>query len=539
MKNKILLFGSLLAILTYAAVVFAEDNNELADVYYQSGLALFKQNKHDEAIEKFNKALSYKQDFPQALFKLGECCEKVSETKKAVDNYRLSLKYLKQQKTLSKEENELLVQVCRCIDKLDINSNEFGKMKNDYISGLLTVANDCFNKRCQRFSLRLVQSVLEIDESNKTAQALLAKIDKKIITSLSAGRLNVGPPRELFNGKDLKNWKKGSEKRVDSSFCEVENSRIIVDPVDSNNGIWLVVDAEPPDEYTLTIKFKVLKYYLEPSQSFIAAIYGHTIRNTYVGGSYNLTQALTGENEVKFIKYKDKYELLLNGKSIIANKEEMKIEFSSIDALKIGMIVRGAKISISKVTVQEFKKPTPDTPEGIQSKKLSSPDKKEPAKELFNGKDFSNWTIGNSDSSVRDCWTIRQGKINVNTKYPKVRTVLFWNGKPPANYKLTIDVSIEGPVAKDKDSRMGIIYGSLNKSGQDDLAFDVSSIYLGEMPKSHKLEIIRTDNLYKIIRDGSTFREFEQEKKPPVIGILAQNIRMSISSIKLEELDEK
>ena len=164
----------LLALAT--AYSFAADDSEPANIYYQSGLAAFKQNKFDEAIVKFTKAVTYRPEFPEALFKLGECYEKVKDSQKALFNYRGSVKYLQALPERTKEENDLLVQANRCVERLDIGGRQFQKIKTDYVNKLLSVAQDCFKKRYYHNARQLVERILALDPTNKSALELQAKL---------------------------------------------------------------------------------------------------------------------------------------------------------------------------------------------------------------------------------------------------------------------------------------------------------------------------------------------------------------------------
>ena len=541
MKNKILLFSILLAILTTSAAIFAEDDSDLASVYYQSGMSLFKQNKYDEAAEKFNKALSYKKESPQVLFRLGECYEKVNETKKAIDNYRLCQKYLNQQKTPSKEDAEMLIQVSRCIDKLDINGVEFRKTKNDYLAGLLGIANDCFNKRFQRFTLRLVQTALEIDNSNKAAQKLLDKIDENIVAALSADQLDsVGPPQELFNGRDIKNWTKNPSQDAKERDWIVEGGRLKGDSGGKKSGVYMLWKGTPPEEYRITLKFKMLKTYKEPRH--ISIVYGETPNNTYAASCCCpiSSRLAKGENIMTVSKYADRLKFTLNGRTF--TKEEMgeELDFAQIKYPKIAISLKDVAISIDKITLQELAKLPPpkatELPKGIQSKKpapIPPATKKGPVKELFNGRNLANWTATSSDPSETGCWTTKAGKIILHVKNPEIKASLLWNDPPPKNYKLNIALSIEGAHLKDKFSAIGLLYG---RDGTD---CDGLTFYSGgSIATSVKIEVIKNDNSYRLLVNGQLFNEFSGTAKPPVIGCFAQNIKMSISSITLEETQE-
>ena len=153
----------------------AAENSELANLYYQSALELLKANKHEEAIEKFNKALSYRAEFPEALFNLGECYKKLGDNKNSIKNYRRCGRCLKQ-RFLAKEDEKLLAQVYQSLEKIDPNGKKFGFIKTNYIASSWALANDCANKKYNSFAWRILQYLLLVDPSNKSAQDLSAKL---------------------------------------------------------------------------------------------------------------------------------------------------------------------------------------------------------------------------------------------------------------------------------------------------------------------------------------------------------------------------
>ena len=91
---------------------------------------------------------------------------------------------------------------------------------------------------------------------------------------------------------------------------------------------------------------------------------------------------------------------------------------------------------------------------------------------------------------------------------------------------------------------MGIVYGSppIVPGRGADMNIEVSSIYFGDgSAKSEKLELVKKGSQYQLIRDGDLFREFSEGNLPAAIGLFAQNTRMTISSITMEDnpADEK
>jgi tetratricopeptide (TPR) repeat protein len=177
MSKPILTIAILLMLLR--GVIFADDN-ESADVYYQAGLKALKDNDYETAIAKLTKAVSYKPEFPSALFRLGECYEKIKDDRAALKNYRLCRKYLTQQSTLSKEDEQLLSLASRRIDQLDVNGKQLARIKNNHITELLKLANQCVSKKYNLFAGRIIERILEIDPNNKGVQELLAKLGKPV-----------------------------------------------------------------------------------------------------------------------------------------------------------------------------------------------------------------------------------------------------------------------------------------------------------------------------------------------------------------------
>lgn len=178
MNKKILITVILFPIL--CGVIFADDN-ESAEIYYQAGLKALKDNDYETAIAKLTKAVSYKPEFPSALFRLGECYEKIKENRQALKNYRLCRKYLKQQSDLSKEDEQLLSLASRRIDQLDVSGKQLTRIKNNYTSELLKLANQCVGKKYNLFAGRIIERILELDPTNKGAQELSAKIGKTVV----------------------------------------------------------------------------------------------------------------------------------------------------------------------------------------------------------------------------------------------------------------------------------------------------------------------------------------------------------------------
>lgn len=155
-------------------------NSELANACYQSGLDLAKQNKFQEAIDKFKKALLYNPNLLGAMLKIAECSEKTKANGQAIQYYRRCIKYLQSLPKRTKEEDDLLNQAIRGLGKLDINYNELQKTKSEATGKLMSLANDCAGRRYYRFACRILKIVLAMAPNNAEAQKLLPQLGAKI-----------------------------------------------------------------------------------------------------------------------------------------------------------------------------------------------------------------------------------------------------------------------------------------------------------------------------------------------------------------------
>ncbi|MFH0888443.1 MAG: tetratricopeptide repeat protein [Planctomycetota bacterium] len=178
------------------------NNYEIAKAYYQSGLLLFNQNKYDEAIEKFNKALSTKKDFVEALFKLGECYENTKDTIQAIINYRLCLKSLESKKELVQDEKNILTSAKRNLDKIDVKGKEFKIAKEKYVAELLKTVNEYASKKYLNCAVKLYRKILSVDPVNKAASDGLAKV-RNDMTQKAVGSKK---ERLIFSGEDMSGW---------------------------------------------------------------------------------------------------------------------------------------------------------------------------------------------------------------------------------------------------------------------------------------------------------------------------------------------
>lgn len=187
-------------------------NVEAAQIYYQSGLALFKQNKYEEAIEKFNKAVSAKKDFPEALFKLGECYEKTTNNIQAINNYRLCLRFLEPRKELTQEENNILTTVKRNLGAIDNKSKGITTAREKYVAELIKTAKDCISQNSVDFAKSIYRKILKIEPGNKTAVEAITRVEKESTKKISWSLLTIGGDHGVGVKTDGTLWSWGSNQ---------------------------------------------------------------------------------------------------------------------------------------------------------------------------------------------------------------------------------------------------------------------------------------------------------------------------------------
>ncbi|MEK7310135.1 MAG: tetratricopeptide repeat protein [Planctomycetota bacterium] len=178
MKYVVVLTGFIF--LVAACLLPAENKDDMANIFYQSGVELQKQNKYSEAVIKFTKVLSYKKDFPDVLFRLGECYEKLQDKQKAARNYRLCQKCLKKQAGRSRESEELLLLAGQRLDKIDPTSSQFSKLKIAYTSKLINLTKECQGRKYPRLACWMLENLLAVDSCNKAAGDLFDNLNREI-----------------------------------------------------------------------------------------------------------------------------------------------------------------------------------------------------------------------------------------------------------------------------------------------------------------------------------------------------------------------
>ncbi|MFH1227394.1 MAG: tetratricopeptide repeat protein [Planctomycetota bacterium] len=338
------LIGVILLLLSGTAL---PDDKELANVYYQSGLALFSQSKYDEAVIRFNRSLSYIKDFSPSLFKLGECYEKLKDNKKALKNYRLCLKSLQQRK-LTKEEEDLSNQTELRLDKLDANGLKLKGIRSSAISRLFILADN--NKKYPRFTCRVLRTIIDLDPGHKDAFELLSKLESSDAVQPNPDKPDIKKTpvkpavEKLFNGKDMGNWQVAGEQQGYQSW-RIEGGQLAGGSKMAHLESYFIWQGTLPENYKISIKFYVERTYTVYT-NHVGLVYAQS------GATYNSVQLNSKDSgttgTLVFIKQDGKCKSLLNGKVV---NENLILSGTPI----VGLMAKNSQVYFSNITLEELK----------------------------------------------------------------------------------------------------------------------------------------------------------------------------------------
>ncbi|MDI6788254.1 MAG: tetratricopeptide repeat protein [Planctomycetota bacterium] len=336
--NKIL--GIIILILWLIPFIFADD--ELADAYYQSGLSLFKQNKYEKAIEKFNLALSKRKDFPQVFFKLGECYEKLNNSKQAIQNYRLCRMCLLRQKNRTKEDNEMLSNVERLLDKTDTKGKEIKTIKNKYVSELQKIADECLRKKYPFFALRIYKKILSIDPNNKAILDAFAKVQEETASKRVPGDK---PLRQIFNGEDMTGW---TVPNIWLPLWAVQKPCLVFNEGSSAEPSLIMLEKPPPKNYILTFELLIDKR-LTAGGYEISIAYAADLKGVVSLKKVSTTTSKIGTwAKIEFTKQGTEFKLIENSKVT----KRGKIESGDVEGITI--YAWGYIAKFKNITLQEL-----------------------------------------------------------------------------------------------------------------------------------------------------------------------------------------
>ncbi|MEW6027464.1 MAG: tetratricopeptide repeat protein [Planctomycetota bacterium] len=309
--NRLFVISILVSLI--GVFVFANDDEDMALTYYQSGVALQKENKPNEAVEKFTKALTYKNDFPEALFRLGECYEKLQNIPSAIKNYRLCLRCLECKTSLNSDEKSISLSARKNLDKIDAKNAQVRNEKSKYIDKLAKVGGECAAKKYYNFSRRIYNLILAVDPGNKAASDAIRKIPADNAGSKPA-------EGQIFNGADLDGWTVNTN--VWLNLWSVEKPCLVFNrtpagakqPSGEPSPLLLASKSPLPEDYTLSFEVFVEKRWGHATAHCVGFIYGEAIQSTSAGPNVVMLQKIEcdpgkiGEwKTIKFIKEGNKF----------------------------------------------------------------------------------------------------------------------------------------------------------------------------------------------------------------------------------------
>ncbi|MFA5793462.1 MAG: family 16 glycoside hydrolase [Candidatus Brocadiia bacterium] len=345
---KKLLSALVVSVLAVTAALAGDDN--LAEAFFKSGLTQLSQNNFEEAISKFNKALTYRAEYPEALYRLGEAYEKNKQVKKSLAPYRKCQRLLTLKSGRTKDEDELFLLAAKALERTDTASRQLTKVRGAYMSGLLNLANDYANRKYPRFAGRVLQRILDIEPNHKGAQELMTKLQ---LAPMPVAQPNSKPedkkpaakgkPEKIFNGKDISNWSVAGNQQEYQNW-RIESGQLVGGSKMANLECYLIWKGSLPENYKISVKFNVERTY--------------TVYTNHAGLVYATSDAYqsiqinsndSGTNgTLAFIKQDGKCKALLNGKVINDN-----IMMSGTPV--VGLMTRNSHVFFSNITVEELK----------------------------------------------------------------------------------------------------------------------------------------------------------------------------------------
>ncbi|MFA5795458.1 MAG: hypothetical protein WC980_10395 [Candidatus Brocadiia bacterium] len=321
---------------------YRQESHQQSEGFYKSGLELAKASKYSEAVTAFEQALAFRREFPEAGFKLGECYEKLEENRKSIAYYRLCAKYLQQQSPRSKEQDELLVQVGKCLNRLDDNWKLFSQIKSEHIKKLLSSADEYMKKKYESSVSQLLQRSVKIDPANIKTNEFILQISVPPLTSTEAS----GYWLNLFNGRDLTGW--GA-----NAYWRVEKGRLIAEPPEKKTAdmLW---QGRVPRNFSLYITC-----YIEPSKYKREQLIGFYTGVFKVG---KLTfkdiiyppagRLVPGHNHVEYIMKNGTSKFVINGK--VTEVGGTTINGSTMTETLLGLGVQSGCIYFERIILAEF-----------------------------------------------------------------------------------------------------------------------------------------------------------------------------------------
>lgn len=194
MRRSALLVGAVLAL---SHALHADE--DAAGYFVQRGGKALADGQLDQAKEMFLKSLGEMDGYIPALLGLARVAQARDDTAEAVRQLEVCLKQ-PEARTLGRNERDALARAKALLDEIDRPRGELRRIHDEYVSGLLKLAQRSVEKK-PLVARECLERILRLRPNHPSARKMLA--------ALSEGGAEPETGNRLWNGKDLANWTGG------------------------------------------------------------------------------------------------------------------------------------------------------------------------------------------------------------------------------------------------------------------------------------------------------------------------------------------
>ncbi len=345
-RHCLIAIGLVLCLLC-GAFLMADESDDLVNLYYQTGLENFKKGNYDQAVKKFQKALSYQKDFAPVLFKLGEVSEKLKDSKAAVKYYRLSLRTLESKDRLTEEEKDILKRTTSALGRLDKKKTEIEKVTTRFIDRLTILGKDCYKKKYHKFAYRCFERILLLDSEHPIALQYIKKIEP--VPSIREKPEMIKEIR-LFNKKNLRGWEI-SDKSLKT--WKVKKGELIADASksDSQQAV-LMWKGKAPQNYTISVEY-IIESTRGEQKGGVGFIYGRSQKEADKSFAIVAAGAPPDKwHKISLTKKGQRISFEVNGKVYESGRDISRL---SITENTIGLSVSQARVRFRNIILKGLK----------------------------------------------------------------------------------------------------------------------------------------------------------------------------------------
>ncbi|MEK7448088.1 MAG: hypothetical protein AAB019_01250 [Planctomycetota bacterium] len=233
-----------------------EHNPPLADLYYELGMKNLKKNVL-QARNYFKKAVRYDKNHTPALFKLAVIYENLHALPESINYYYRCVKSLMDKESFSETEKKILSEAQASLQRLDILSRNFLRIKESRVRQLIKLGEDYYNRQYEKFAVRAFQQVLMLEPENKTTFDYLKKLDPSYLAE------EIEPAKEetieVYN--------------LNESYPEWTSEKVQIDQMLGSFKVWRKLDRIQWYEKLLaTFSVEVIHFTSDPSGKMLDII---------------------------------------------------------------------------------------------------------------------------------------------------------------------------------------------------------------------------------------------------------------------------